>query len=39
MATFELVDGDWTKEHVWKYTLKEKIDRFLIAAGYDSKHF
>lgn len=38
MANFELVDGDWIKEYVWKYFEEEDVEDQFIACGYDSNH-
>ena len=39
IATFELVDGDLLKEHLWKYDEEEEVDYYLLSSGYDSNHF
>jgi hypothetical protein len=39
MATFELIDGDWIKEEVWKYLKEEKVSFEMEACGIDSNHF
>ena len=36
MATFEVVNGDWLQEHLWKYDEKEKVSYYLQAAGISS---
>jgi hypothetical protein len=39
MSTFELVDGDWLKEILWKFDEKEEVDFYILAAGIDSEYF
>ena len=39
ISTFELVDGDWLKEYLWRFDLEEKTDYYLQAAGIDSVYF
>ena len=39
ISTFELVDGDWLKEYLWRFDLEEETDYYLQAAGIDSVYF
>jgi hypothetical protein len=39
ISTFEIIDGDITKEHIWGFDLEEEIDFYLRAAGVDSEYF
>lgn len=36
IATFEVIDGDLIKEHLWGYEKEEEVDYYLQASGYDS---
>ena len=36
IATFEIIDGDLIKEHVWQYEQEEDADYYIEASGYDS---
>jgi len=36
IATFEVIDGDLIKEHIWGYEKEEKLEYYLLACGYDS---
>ena len=37
ISSFEIIDGDWTKEYIWQFRKEEKeIDFFITAAGIDS---
>jgi hypothetical protein len=36
IATFEIIDGDIIKEHVWGYEKEEEVDYYIEACGYDS---
>jgi hypothetical protein len=40
MATFELVDGDLLKEHVWHFDEEEEdLSVYIESTGYDSRLF
>jgi hypothetical protein len=38
VVTFELIDNDWLKEHLWKYRLEEIVSYYLLLCGIDSNH-
>jgi hypothetical protein len=38
MATFEIINGDWLKDHIWQYKIEELISYYMKACGYDSNH-
>ena len=39
IATFEVVNGDWLKEYLWKYEEEEELGYYFESAGIDSNHF
>jgi hypothetical protein len=38
ISTFEVVDGDWLKEYLWRYEEEEDVSNPLLACGVDSNH-
>jgi hypothetical protein len=39
MATFEVVDGQWFKDYLWKFKVEEEIDYYKESSGLDSKFY
>ena len=39
ISTFEIIDGDILKEHLWGYEKEEDVSYYLVASGVDSVFF